>query len=109
MTLDDSIEELIGDDPEKKARFDEAGRKIDVAAEIYRIRVEKLRMSKKRFGEILDVSAKEVDKIEYADFDESADEMLRRVRNKVKDWIECSNLPTSSDQQCTTMSCKTSA
>jgi hypothetical protein len=87
MTLQESIKKRIGDDPEKKARFEDAGRRIDVALKISELR-EQHGLSEEALGVILGVSPEDVESLEGADFTGSPDEVLDWVCNKLTDWLE---------------------
>ncbi|MEW6347575.1 MAG: hypothetical protein AB1646_00810 [Thermodesulfobacteriota bacterium] len=56
MSLDEELAEFLGDDPPRHAKFDEAGRKIEVARYVPDLRMD-LCLTPERSGEIIGCSA----------------------------------------------------
>ncbi len=84
MTLEESIKKRI-DSPEKKARFEDAGKRVDVGLKIFELR-EHYGLSEEALAVILDVSREDVESLEGADFKESPDKVLDWVCDKLADW-----------------------
>jgi hypothetical protein len=86
MTLSESVKKRI-DSPEKKAGFEDAGKRIDVGLKIFELR-EHYGLSEEALAVILGVSREYVESLEGADFTESPDEILHWVCDKLADWSE---------------------
>ncbi|MGO9121424.1 MAG: hypothetical protein ACLQPD_27915 [Desulfomonilaceae bacterium] len=84
MTLEESIKKRI-DSPEKRARFEDAGKRIDVGLKIFELR-EHYGLSEEALAVILGVSREDVESLEGADFTESPHEILDWVCDKLADW-----------------------
>ncbi len=86
MTLEESIKKRI-DSPEKKARFDDASKRIDVGLKIFELR-QHYDLSEEALAGILGVSREEIESLEGADFEESPNEILDWVCEKLANWSE---------------------
>lgn len=108
MTLEESIKKRI-DSPEKKKRFKDAGKRIDVGLKIFEFR-EHYGLSEEALAVILGVSREDVESLEGADFEESPDEILDWVCDKLSDWSEgeplCfENLKSDTREDCLKRTC----
>ncbi|AFM25939.1 hypothetical protein [Desulfomonile tiedjei] len=110
ITLDDSVAEFIEKDPEFLSKLDEVHDRLETGHRIFLLR-EKLKMSRKRFGEVLGLSEKDVLKLEYGDFTDPPRDVYRNVYIKINQWLgfmreHGSKSPVFEDSA---MSCKTAS
>lgn len=111
LTLDESIAEDIGDNPELQARFDLAGRRVEVALQVYNLRMS-YKLTRSQFGKIVGMTADQITKIERVNFTEPPDEVFRLVCEGMDRWIDRINStcePLSASRICAAMALKTNS
>jgi DNA-binding transcriptional regulator YiaG len=87
MSLEEAIKEDVGNAPERKRRFDDAGRRIDAAMEIAELRKSQ-NLNQTQFAAILRIEPKDVLRLENGNFTENPDEVIRWVKGKIEQWNE---------------------
>ncbi len=88
LTLDDSIQDDIGEDPELQKKFDEAGKRVQVALKVYHLR-NRYNLPRSEFGKIVGMTADQVAKIERINFLEPPDVVMTQIRESLVKWTNC--------------------
>jgi DNA-binding transcriptional regulator YiaG len=91
-TLDDCIAEFEKEDPGFRAKLEQATQDLDAGHEIYLLR-KTHNLSRKRFGQILGVSEKDVLSLEYGDFRSAPENAFQWACEKVQAWRSAKTKP----------------